>query len=340
MVQNTRMKLDFIKSKQINWLIKLSILILLGFVLYRQIFLKPELDLICKDFTDSIEKRNVAYVMLIIALVPFNWVLETMKWRAFMNAHVTMRFGQSLKAILSGITMAILTPNRIGEYGGRLLHIPPKNNWDSVIATFVGSVAQNIATLFFGLISVMYLKDQIPFVENVDLRAVYFAALVFLTSALYIFFNVDLLAKILKTIRVKSYFERFQKYFQKIRQTDKKVLAKMLAISICRYLIYASQYYLATRFFGVDIDPVLAYACISTILLIQSGIPLPPFLSIFARGEIALLIWGLFEINELTILGMTFSIWLINLAIPAMLGSLFILNTNILQALGYGKKQR
>jgi len=323
--------------KYLNWFIKTAILLVLTVVIYNQIVNRPDLAEVYRQFQESMSEPNWIYLIGIVLLVPFNWVFETFKWRTFMNRYLKLPFFQSLKVILSGITVAILTPNRIGEYGGRLLTIPAENNWHSIIATFIGSVAQNLVTLFLGLVSFYYLKDYIPSLTDVDLNPVYLAGAAFLIGALYIFFNVDILAYTIKKLGLKPFFSRFQRHFRMIRDTPRNSLLKILLISFLRYGIYASQYYLAVRFFDVEIDPSIAFACISTILLIQSGIPLPPFLSVLARGEVAILIWGLFNINELSILAMTFSIWLINLGIPAILGVIFILNSNILKSLGYVK---
>lgn len=327
------------RVKYFNWIIKLVILIILAYVVYKQIINRPNLQDVYRQFEQTMEKPNWFYLLAIVFLVPFNWIFETIKWRSFMLKYYDIDFFASLKVILSGITVAILTPNRIGEYGGRLLTIPAKYNWHSVMATFIGSVAQNIATLSLGLISFAFLKKHIPALAEIDMMPVYLTGILFLFFALYVFFNVDLLAYLIKRLGIKSYFKRFQKHFQLVKQTPRSVLLKILVISFVRYSIYATQYFLAVKFFGVDIANGLAFACISMILLIQSGIPLPPFLSVLARGEIAILIWGLFQINELSILSMTFSIWLINLGVPAILGVIFIFNSNILKSLGYEIKK-
>jgi len=81
-------------------------------------------------------------------------------------------------------------------------------------------------------------------------------------------------------------------------------------------------------------------AGISTIFLIQSGIPIPPFLGVLARGEIGIVIWSLFEVNELSILTLTFLIWILNLVVPALLGLIVIFNVNIIAALGYSENDK
>jgi len=56
------------------------------------------------------------------------------------------------------------------------------------------------------------------------------------------------------------------------------------------------------------------------------------------RGEVALFVWGNFCDNELSILASTFSLWVINMIIPALIGIFFIMNINVLKSLGYASK--
>jgi hypothetical protein len=72
--------------------------------------------------------------------------------------------------------------------------------------------------------------------------------------------------------------------------------------------------------------------------LLQTAIPLPPIVGLLARGEVALKIWGISSQNDLSILAATFTLWVINLIIPALIGLVFILRLNFLKSLGYQQK--
>ena len=68
---------------------------------------------------------------------------------------------------------------------------------------------------------------------------------------------------------------------------------------------------------------------------VQASIPLPPVMGLLARGEIALFIWGFFSEDQVAILAATFTLFVINIAIPALFGMAFIVQANILKSLGY-----
>ena len=116
-----------------------------------------------------------------------------------------------------------------------------------------------------------------------------------------------------------------------LRQYERRELFEALFWSFARYVIYSLQYYFMLRFFGIDVPFLRAASCIATIYLLQTSIPLPPVVGLLARGEVALKIWGLFTHNDLSILAATFSLWVINLIIPAFIGLVFILKANFFQ---------
>jgi len=321
------------RSKYINLLIKLLIAGFLLFVLYNQLKEYNGQSGLKEEIIDRFASGNILWLVGFVILMPLNWVLEAKKWKSVFGA---IPFTQAFKTILAGISLAIITPNRVGEYGGRLLTISPEKNWKSIVATLVGSVGQNLATIFFGITGLIFLSKRFNYVD-VSFIPIIFTAALFFFLGLYVYFNIDVLAVVVKKFGLQKYLQKFSKYFQEIRRIEKSTLLTVLILSALRYMLYVTQYYLVIRFFNIDVDPLAALQGITSILLIQSSLPLPPFISILARGEISLLIWGLFGINELIILSMTFLIWSINLLFPALLGYIVILRTNIVETLGYGK---
>ncbi len=319
--------------KYINLIIKLCIAIILILVLYKQLSnYNAQADL-KQELLRSWSNGKLIWLVAFVFLMPLNWALEAKKWKSIYGK---ISFPKAFKTILAGISLAIITPNRVGEYGGRLLTIPPEKNWKSIVATLVGSISQNLVTIFFGIVGLLFLSNRLDFL-NISFVPIIITAVLFFILGLYVYFNIDVLALIVKKLGLKKYLVRFNKYFQEIRQIKKKTLLFVISVSSLRYILYASQYYFVIRFFNIDVSTWAAMQGITSILLIQSSLPLPPFMSILARSEISLLIWGLFGINELIILCMTFLIWSINLLFPALLGYLVILRTNIVETLGYGK---
>ena len=125
-----------------------------------------------------------------------------------------------------------------------------------------------------------------------------------------------------------KYLNFYQKY------TPSSMLQVFL-LTTWRLLIYLVQYYILAVFFGVDLSFGLAMVAILACYFVQTTLPIPPFVALLARGEIALVIWGFFEVNELSILAASYSLWVINVLLPSLVGMGCIWKLNILKSLGY-----
>ena len=78
-----------------------------------------------------------------------------------------------------------------------------------------------------------------------------------------------------------------------------------------------------------------AFLTIAFIFFLQTFLPLPPGTALLMRGELAINIWGEYADNPITIFAVSFGLWAINVAVPALIGMIFIVNINVLKSLGY-----
>lgn len=74
-----------------------------------------------------------------------------------------------------------------------------------------------------------------------------------------------------------------------------------------------------------------AYWLISVLYLVMAIIPTIALAEIGIRGEVSKLLFGMISANTLGIVAATVSIWLINLILPAIAGSLLFLGTRIVK---------
>lgn len=71
------------------------------------------------------EIQRFVYFAAILFLMPLNWAIETAKWQLLLSGTVSQSFGDALKSVLAGLNTGFVTPNRIGEFAGRILLLPP-----------------------------------------------------------------------------------------------------------------------------------------------------------------------------------------------------------------------
>ena len=79
-----------------------------------------------------------------------NWSFEAIKWKILIEKIQKIKFLTSLKAVMAGITVSAFTPNRVGEFGGRIFFLESQNRTKAIVLTFLGNVAQLLVTIVVG----------------------------------------------------------------------------------------------------------------------------------------------------------------------------------------------
>lgn len=287
------------------------------------------------DFLMQVGRESWMLVALVVLLMPVNWMLEALKWRLFYGWNAEMSRRQSLRAILAGVTLSMLTPNRIGDYGGRVLLVPAARRWRAVVATFAGGVCQWLVLVSAGIVGVLvYVRRLLPALWDV---ATLLIPVQLLLMAMLIW-SIPRLGGWLRWLRHRSrrpWLRRMLRSMETLSTYRPPALLKGLGLSALRYAIYTTQYFLLLRYFGVDVPAEMALAGIASIFFVQTAVPMPPLVGLLARTELALLVWSPFSANEMSILAATFSLFVINLALPSLLGLGIIVKTNIIKSIGY-----
>jgi hypothetical protein len=178
--------------------------------------------------------------------------------------------------VFTGITLAFFTPNRIGEYMGRILYIRPGLRVQAISLTIVCSMAQLLVTWLAGmgglLYSLSYLENQAAANESTlfwmrTLLYITFGGAVILTL---FYFRLAGLVKWLEKI------SRLQKIVANIRVLESfnaTILLRILSISIARYGIFIVQYYLLFDVFNVPLNMGQVIGSISVVFLVLSIVP-------------------------------------------------------------------
>lgn len=319
----------------LNVALKVLIAGLLFYVIYRQIFDREDGALLYENFRTQIRDGNIFYLLACILLMPINWILESKKWQILSRNFEAQSLSQSIKTVLGGVVCSLFSPARIGEYGGRVLFVKAENNWRAATATMVGSLSQLVVVLSLGSLGLISWWAYYSGFNQYSLTALYLLWFCFTMLGLSVYFHVDTFINIIKRVK---YFNRFRRFYEGLSVLEGYTqldLTKTLSYSFVRYSVYTFQYLLLLLFFGIDIGLFPSISGISTIFFIQTGVPLPPMWDLFARGPVAIKIWGAYGANELSVLVATFSLWAINLILPSLLGLVFIVKINIIKSIGY-----
>jgi Lysylphosphatidylglycerol synthase TM region len=259
-----------------------------------------------------------------------NWALEAYKWRIALKPVQEIGFFRAFKAIFAGTCIASFTPNRVGEYLGRMLFLDPGNKLLSIAPTIVCSLAQTLTTLVAGSVG-LYLFSEIPFHYQLSwltpglFRTIMFIAAVVAIGLALVYFRFDPFVK-----RINRWLKRTKRNFSIPEDYGYKSLGIILVASAIRYGVFILQYFLLFTLFGVHVSGEQVFTGVSVMFVLMAIVPTLTFLTDLGfRWAVGIQIFQVFTSNTAAILAVSLCIWLINLIIPALVGSLLILRIKL-----------
>jgi uncharacterized membrane protein YbhN (UPF0104 family) len=278
-------------------------------------------------------KGGIALAMVLIGML-FNWGLEARKWQMLVKPLQKVSFLRAFSAVLSGVSFSINTPNRIGEYGGRILYI--KNNRSklkAIAATMVGSFSQLIITIIFGLIGIMYyiskytlIKDNGRLLPGVWEKILLGVLLVICVLIILLYFRLQIILAIFEKI---PFLRKASVFVQIIVRYSSGDLERLLLLSACRYVVFSAQYLILLDSLGVEMQWWQGFLMNAVIYLVMALVPTIAIAELGLRGKVSLYFMGLLSSNSPAIIAATVGIWFINLLLPAILGSVLLLGIKI-----------
>jgi hypothetical protein len=99
--------------------------------------------------------------------------------------------------------------------------------------------------------------------------------------------------------------------------------------SVIRYIIFSFQFYVLLQIFDVNIDYFTAMMVITTMYLLSSIVPSIFIFDVVIKGSIAVYLFSMLGVNDLTVLCIVTLMWLMNFVIPSVFGSYYVLNFNL-----------
>ena len=305
------------KSKQFFWLlIKLTIVFGCVFFIYQKLFLNSDVNF--SELSFQLMQHHIFSFQNLCILVVFsvlNWVFEILKWKSLVNSIKNISFLDASIQCLSSLTASLITPNRIGEYGAKAIYFEKSLRKKIVGFNLIGNFYQLIATLFFGSIGFVYFASTHKI--NFDFSSVF--GVIFILILVFGFFF----------FLIKS-FQSGKNYLQKIKAFIYKISFatnfKTIVFSFLRYLVFSHQFYFLLMLFNLQIEYVAAISAITSVYLIASIVPMLSFFDVVLKGSIAVWIFTFFQIDTMSILTIVSVMWMLNFAIPAIIGSYFVIS--------------
>ena len=303
---------------------------LLSWILYKRILHQPDLP---EHWDHILSGWHQPALWVAFFLMFINWGLESRKWQLLLSHLEDISFLKAFKSVLAGTSISMLTPNRMGEYAGRIMFVSEGHRLTAISLTLLGSISQLLITLVMGLIGLLvfrntqhlpsdYLNIWVWVLGNI----VFFVSLFFVVMLALIFLRIGRVVKFLSGFGV---FKRFVNHISVLDTFSRKQLLRILFLSLIRYLVFILQYLLLLQVFGVAISWHLCFWLLTIFYLLMAVVPSIGISELPMRASVSVELLALFSSNVIGIQAAAFGIWVINLAIPALLGSLFMLGHKI-----------
>ncbi len=327
------------KSKKIKYVsraIKFLIVLLSFAFIYHQIVGEWEDKNISDLNPYKYFERSTGLFFIILTLVFFNWGFEALKWKFLVSKVEKVSFWQSYKGVLSGVTISIFAPLKTGEYIGRCLHLQPDNRIGGSVLSVYGSMIQLFITILCGSLGLMYFSSEIfqwDFIWKVLLN------IALVLSTVIMFLALIKPTWVLFLVKKTPLPEKWKNYFNVLADFNlPQLLTQGMLVSLLRYTVFSLQFYWALQIFEVQLPFWEGMAIVSVTFLGLS------FLSLSALMELGftrtLICWNLTTVflaaqniqhdNLTTEIWLASTlIWLINLALPAIIGAIFMFGVKI-----------
>ena len=305
-------------KKYLSIIIKIVIVFFSFYFIYHQLVENKSFEELDISVLIDTVKKNKVYLVGVILMMFLNWLVEALKWRYMISKIENISIMTAYRAVFTGITVSTFTPNRIGEYGGRVFCLEKGDRIKAVFITVLCSMSQLLVTILFGSISLFILFDEIL----IDKTFLSVSLLILLNlSLLFSYFNISHIINFLGKFKL---IKSFKKYLEVLVMYNYKDLIIAFIYSNTRYFIFSLQFIILLHIFGINISFMDAILSVMLIFFFITITPTITIAEIGVRGSVAIFVLGLFSSNDIGILSSTTLLWLINLIIPAIIGSFFI----------------
>ncbi|MBL0343487.1 MAG: flippase-like domain-containing protein [Bacteroidetes bacterium] len=140
-----------------------------------------------------------------------NWFVETAKWKLLLSRIQPVTWSRGFRSVLSGVTISVFTPNRMGEFAGRVMHLESGTRIKAALASVMGSMNQLLITIVAGGIALLASLDQLETAGSNLYRVKFLLILAGIIAVFFIYFRIPLLSRIgehyIKLRKIKTLYK-------------------------------------------------------------------------------------------------------------------------------------
>lgn len=275
----------------------------------------------------SVGVKEWACLTMAVVLIPVNILCEAWKWKYLLKDLAPMDIREAQRQVYLGFVGAFFTPERLGDYPTRVTRIADKSTWlPAITLGFVGTMALSTVNILGGTSSLLLSGICIG---GVSRRTLMMTAASLLTFFFVCIFLLPVLARwIIRRREAKGHAmhtvngERtVSALLCALARFSPSEFPALVGMSLCRYVVYATQLLLVLIFCGVVLRPAEYAVVIPIHYLFVTVTPTIGVADAAVRGSVGAMVFSYFTDNTAGVVIAAIVLWLLNSVGPMLIGT-------------------
>jgi len=310
-----------LNKKTLFLFLKILLGILSFWIIYNRLNQIPELK---TQFLYWLSQPHLYSILIIVLIMmPINWGIESYKWQQTTSQVESIKYSTSLKSVFAGICAGNVAPGRAIEFLAKIVFFKQENRPSITILHFINGMFQMLITVTFGIAAIAFKltqNTQANYIIYMTVIGGFFMILFFCWAIL----NPDVIQKKIQ----------FIPWFKKLENTQKlgfskTLVLKLLALSIVRYGVFTTQFYLIYHALCPNTSALIAFSSIASYFMLTSAIPMISYIEPAIRAAIAIFVFNNTSDDAVSVVLASTFVWIINVVIPSIIGYIIIFREKI-----------
>lgn len=270
-----------------------------------------------------ISVQNILYFTGVFLMSFLNWGFEAKKWQILVRKVEAISFKDSYKSVLMGLSLGFISQADLGDLAGKMVLIKNENRKKSTGAVLLGGGIQTYISLIFGTLSIGYfMKNVFPDDSNYYQVILMLCCLGIIIGIVLLYFR-----KSINVFFIKFPFFAFSKPFLIVLESYSNwEIFEVFTLSCSRYLIFSLQFLIILLLFQIPLEIIDLLMIIFFVFFVKTIVPSISFISdLGVRGITSLYLFEFYKISPSLVIASTFTIWVINILIPVLIGALVLI---------------
>jgi len=274
----------------------------------------------------SFQKINYFFLTLALLLWFPNIFLQFIKWKIIcgrlLNENNNMVI---LSSLFCGLSAALVTPFRIGEYAARNIPFKNRSVFDVTFATLVDNLC-HLAVIFFvgAAFSILFIRDY----YNPSVYLIFFltaSLILLLVCFFYVILRPQFLNVLVKKTAGKKFVGSLLDKREVLNKVHKDVLIKNVLLSLLLFVTYNLQFALLVIAFSGSYSLMSFFTASILVMFTKTLVPPVSFGELGIREGASIYFISNLGLSGIFGLYASLSLFLMNVLLPAIIGLFFLL---------------